>query len=232
MSKNKHKVLVVDDEADIVELIKYNLEKEGFEVKTANDGQTAVEKAKKFEPDAILLDIMMPEMDGVEACHQIRNIPNLDGTYIIFLTARVEEYSEVAAFEAGADDYITKPVKPRALISRINAIFRRDKSKPDNKENSEIKVKDLVINKSSYTVLQRGESLSLPKKEFELLCYLAESPDKFFTRNELLDNIWGSDVYVLPRTVDVHIRRLREKIGDGYIKTMKGVGYKFEVENA
>ena len=184
--KRNFKVLIVDDEEDILELLKYNLEKEGYLVKTALDGREGVKIAKKFIPDLILLDIMMPKQDGVETCRQLREIPDLNGTYITFLTARSEEYSEVAAFEVGADDYITKPIKPRALMSRLKALFRREGKKKDD-------------------------------------------PNKVFNRDELLQNIWGTDVYVLARTVDVHIRKVREKIGEGFISTVKGVGYKFQL---
>ncbi|HLF34624.1 MAG TPA: response regulator transcription factor [Cyclobacteriaceae bacterium] len=222
-----YKVLVVDDEEDILELLKYNLKREGFEVKTALNGVKGLEIAREFHPDLVILDIMMPGQDGIETCRQLRELPELIGTYIIFLTARVEEYSEVAAFDSGADDYITKPIKPRALISRINALFRR-KSDPDKGEKT-IGIGSLVINRESYTVTIDEQTITLPKKEFELLYYLARHPNKVLTRDELLKNIWGSDVYVLARTVDVHIRKVREKIGDGYITTIKGVGYKFEI---
>ncbi len=227
MARKNYKVLVVDDEPDIVELLIYNLEKEGFEVKSATDGKKALEICRKFVPDLILMDIMMPVMDGVETCRQVREMPEMSNCYIIFLTARAEEYSEVAAFDVGADDYITKPIKPRALMSRINALFRRELKK-SNKESDEIKIGKFTIDKSSYTLYIDDTQISLPKKEFELLYFLAESPNKVFSRDELLANIWGSDVYVLARTVDVHIRRVREKIGSEYIKTVKGVGYKFK----
>ena len=225
-SKGGYKVLVVDDEEDILELLKYNLQKEGFDVKTASNGMKAVEIAKSYIPDLVVLDIMMPNQDGVETCRQLREIPDLQHAYILFLTARAEEYSEIAAFDVGADDYIVKPIKPRALMSRISALFRRKRS--DKIQKSTITVKDLVIDKSSYTVTQKDKNITLPKKEFELLFYLAQNPNKVHTRDELLQNIWGSDVYVLARTVDVHIRKVREKIGEGYISTLKGVGYKFE----
>lgn len=225
-SKGEYKVLVVDDEDDILELLKYNLKKEGYEVKTASNGIKAVEIAKSFLPDLVILDIMMPHQDGVETCRQMREIPELNKSYILFLTARTEEYSEVAAFDIGADDYLSKPIKPRALMSRISALFRRKRE--DKKDTSVIKVGDLSIDRSSYTVLKNNVPITLPKKEFELLYYLAENPNKVHTRDELLQNIWGSDVYVLARTVDVHIRKVREKIGEGYISTLKGVGYKFE----
>ncbi|AZQ62517.1 response regulator transcription factor [Flammeovirga pectinis] len=226
-SEIERKILVVDDEPDIVEILGYNLKKEGYQVKTANDGKQAVEVAKEFHPELIILDIMMPVMDGVEACRQIKENPDLSEAHIIFLTARAEEYSEVAAFDVGADDYIVKPVKPRALMKRIESIFKR-KSKSSSAKKDIINIGKFSIDKSSYTLYVDGEPKTLPKKEFELLYFLAESPNKVFNRDDLLRNIWGADVYVLARTVDVHIRRVREKIGDGYIKTVKGVGYKFE----
>jgi two-component system alkaline phosphatase synthesis response regulator PhoP len=226
-NKTMHKVLVVDDEEPILELLKYNLEKGGYEVKTASDGARGVEIAKKFLPDLVLLDIMMPKMDGVETCRLIREQPELQKTFVVFLTARSEEYSEVAAFDVGADDYITKPIKPRALMSRISALFRRDfkKTSPSNT----ITVGDLVIDRTSYTIKVQDKEINLPKKEFELLYFLAQNPNKVFSREDLLQNIWGSDVYVLARTVDVHIRKVREKIGEEYISTVKGVGYKFSL---
>lgn len=227
MGKVNQKVLVVDDESDILELLKYNLSKEGYDVKTASNGIKGVEIAKSFVPDLILLDIMMPKQDGVETCRQIREIPELANVFVIFLTARSEEYSEVAAFEMGADDYITKPIKPRALMSRINALFRRESKK--KKDSQKIMIGDLEVDRSSYTVILGDKKINLPKKEFELLYFLAQNPGKVFSRDELLKNIWGTDVYVLARTVDVHIRKVREKIGDGYISTVKGVGYKFDV---
>jgi len=225
-AKHTQKVLVVDDEEDILELLKYNLSKEGYEVKTSLDGIKAVEIAKTFHPDLVILDIMMPVQDGVETCRQMREIPELENTYIIFLTARSEEYSEIAAFDTGADDYITKPIKPRALMSRISAMFRRRQEK--KRDDKTINVGKLIIDKISYTVTIDGEVITLPKKEFELLYFLALNSGKVLSRDELLQNIWGTDVYVLARTVDVHIRKVREKIGDGYINTIKGVGYKFE----
>ncbi|MFN8886718.1 MAG: response regulator transcription factor, partial [Cyclobacteriaceae bacterium] len=214
-NKPSQKVLVVDDEEPILELLKYNLEKQGYDVRTANEGQEAVDIARKFHPDLVLLDIMMPKMDGVEACRQIRAMPELVNTFIVFLTARAEEYSEIAAFDGGADDYILKPIKPRALMSRISAIFRRDSKKKTS--SSQIKIGDLIVDRTSYTVKVNGREVSLPKKEFELLFFLAQNPNKVFNREELLQNIWGSDVYVLARTVDVHIRKVREKIGEDYI---------------
>ncbi|UXP32577.1 response regulator transcription factor [Reichenbachiella agarivorans] len=227
MSGSK-KILVVDDEVDILDLLKYNLEKEGYEVEVAETGMEAVNIAKGFVPDLILLDIMMPGQDGVETCRQLREFKELANSFIIFLTARVEEYSEVAAFDNGADDYLTKPIKPRALMSRINAIFRRSKKDVDQEDN--VMAGDLHIDRQSYTVKRNEEEFSLPKKEFELLYFLAQHPGKVFSRDELLYNIWGTDVYVLARTVDVHVRKVREKIGEGYITTIKGVGYKFDAE--
>jgi two-component system alkaline phosphatase synthesis response regulator PhoP len=224
-NKQTHKVLVVDDEEPILELLKYNLEKNGYEVKTALDGAKAVDIARKFIPDLVLLDIMMPKMDGVETCRLLRDIPELQKTFVVFLTARAEEYSEVAAFDVGADDYINKPIKPRALMSRISALFRRDSKKASMA--SQITIGDLTIDRTSYTIKIKGREINLPKKEFELLFFLAQNPNKVFNREDLLQNIWGSDVYVLARTVDVHIRKVREKIGDDYITTVKGVGYKF-----
>ncbi|MFY0600037.1 MAG: response regulator transcription factor [Cyclobacteriaceae bacterium] len=227
MAKSNQKILIVDDEPDILELLKYNLSKEGYDVKVASDGIKGVDIAKTFIPDLIILDIMMPKQDGVETCRQLREIPELVNAFVIFLTARSEEYSEVAAFDMGADDYITKPIKPRALVSRINALFRRESKK--KKESQTVELGDLTIDRSSYTVISKGSKINLPKKEFELLYFLAQNPSKVFNRDELLQNIWGTDVYVLARTVDVHIRKVREKIGEGYISTVKGVGYKFEV---
>ncbi len=226
-SKPSQKVLVVDDEEPILELLKYNLEKQGYEVKTATNGQIALEVAKRFHPDLVLLDIMMPKMDGVEACRHLRAMPELANTFIVFLTARAEEYSEIAAFDVGADDYILKPIKPRALMSRISALFRRESKKSST--SAQITIGDLVIDRTSYTVKVSGKEVNLPKKEFELLYFLAQNPNKVFNRDDLLQNIWGSDVYVLARTVDVHIRKVREKIGDDYITTVKGVGYKFNL---
>ena len=225
MNSNTYKILVVDDDPDIVELLKYNLSSEGYKVKSASNGIQAVSLAREFIPDLTILDIMMPNMDGVETCRQIRSIPELANKFIIFLTARSEEYSEIAAFEMGADDYITKPIKPRALLSRINALFRREVKKDSG--SSKISIGNLEIDRVSYTVKLDNKKIILPKKEFELLFFLAQNPDQVFGRDDLLKNIWGSDVYVLARTVDVHIRKVREKIGDGFIITIKGVGYKF-----
>lgn len=226
MSDKTQKILVVDDESDILELLKYNLTKEGYSVKTASNGARAIEIAKEFMPNLILLDIMMPKQDGVETCRQIRETPELSNTFVVFLTARSEEYSEVAAFDMGADDYITKPIKPRALLSRINAMFRREQK--TGKESDAIERGELIVDKSSYTVTRGTKKIDLPKKEFELLYFLIRNPGKVYSRDEILNRIWGSDVSVMARTVDVHIRKVREKIGEGYILTVKGVGYKFD----
>ena len=220
-----HRVLVVDDDADIVEMLEYNLTKEGYDVRTATDGRKAIELAMVYLPELVLLDIMMPHMDGIETGRQLRDVVELRQTYVIYLTARSEEYSEVAAFDIGADDYITKPIKPRALMSRINALFRREAQKSDPGE--QIAIADLLINRKNYSVSQNDKSVILPKKEFELLFFLAQHPNKVCSREELLQKIWGADIYVLERTVDVHIRKLREKIGDAHIRTLKGVGYMF-----
>ncbi|SDK16417.1 two-component system, OmpR family, alkaline phosphatase synthesis response regulator PhoP [Catalinimonas alkaloidigena] len=228
--KAKYKVLIVDDESDILELLQYNFEREGYEVRTAENGRKAVEILKEFQPHLVVLDIMMPQMDGVETCRQMRELPQGKEIYIIFLTARTEEYSEVAAFDVGADDFITKPIKPRALMSRVAALFRR--SGALQQEGDRLIMGNLTIDRSSYTITHDGQQMTLPKKEFELLYFLAQNPNKVFSRDDLLQNIWGNDVYVLARTVDVHIRKVREKIGEGYIHTVKGVGYKFELSEA
>ena len=225
MPKPEIRILAVDDDVSIIELLVYNLEKAGYEVRTAGDGLEAIEVAKKFRPHLVLMDIMMPRMDGVEACRQLKAMPEMTGTFIVFLTARSEEYSEVAAFDVGADDYINKPIKPRALISRIQAILRRSSKKSSKPET--LNFGTLQIDRVSYTVLINGQRVDLPKKEFELLYFLAQHPNQVFSREDLLENIWGSDVYVLARTVDVHVRKVREKIGEDYISTVKGVGYKF-----
>ncbi|MES2628081.1 MAG: response regulator transcription factor [Bacteroidota bacterium] len=223
---NRFKILLVDDEEDIIDIIKYNLEKEDYQVDTASNGRQAVEKAKTFKPDLILLDVMMPEMDGIEACVQIREIPEMADTIIAFLTARSEDYSQIAGFEAGADDYIPKPIKPRVLISRVKALLRRKGGSED--ANVFASVGDLQIDKERYVVTKNHKELSLPKKEFELLALLISKPGRVFTREVILNTVWGNEVVVGDRTIDVHVRKLREKIGESYIKTIKGVGYKIE----
>ncbi|GLU43556.1 response regulator transcription factor [Allomuricauda sp. NBRC 101325] len=225
--KNKDiKILLVDDEPDILEIIGYNLSAEGYEVFTAKNGLEGVNKAKKKNPHLIIMDVMMPEMDGIEACEAIRNTPGLDDTIIAFLTARGEDYSQVAGFDAGADDYITKPIKPKVLVSKVKALLRR--LKDDKKEVEEIvKVGNIVINREEYKIVNNGEEMILPRKEFELLSLLTSKPNKVFKREVILDKVWGNEVVVGGRTIDVHIRKLREKIGDDHFKTVKGVGYKF-----
>ncbi|OON67981.1 response regulator transcription factor [Hymenobacter sp. CRA2] len=225
-----YKILVVDDDPDIVELLEYNLRKEGYEVATASDGRKALEVAPQFGPDIILLDVMMPHLDGIAACRELRAMPRFKDTYILFLTARSEEFSEVAAFDAGADDYLSKPIKPRALMSRLAAVVRRD-LEPAAPLSDVIDINGLRIDRTGFAVYQDGRKITLPKKEFELLAFLAASPHKVFGRDELLQNIWGNDVFVLARTVDVHVRKVREKVGEHHIQTIKGVGYKFNADN-
>lgn len=225
MKKGDIKILLVDDEPDILEIIGYNLNAEGYQVLTAENGLEAVKKAKKEHPQLIILDVMMPEMDGIEACEQIRRIPELQETIITFLTARGEDYSQVAGFEAGADDYITKPIKPKVLVSKVKALLRR--LKEEDSVDSVVKLSGLTINRDEYKIVLKGKEIVLPRKEFELLSLLASKPGKVFKREEILDKVWGNEVVVGGRTIDVHIRKLREKIGDKSFKTVKGVGYKF-----
>jgi two-component system, OmpR family, alkaline phosphatase synthesis response regulator PhoP len=222
------KILVVDDEPDILEILSYNLSKEGYTVITASNGEEAVQKANTEKPRLIILDIMMPQMDGVGVCRAIRANPEFDQTLIAFLTARVEDYSQIAALDVGGDDYITKPIKPRVLMSRVKALLRRGKQGADEEEQESITAGDLVVDKERVLVLRGKEKIELAKKEFELLYLLAGRPGKVFTRDEIFRKIWGTDVIVGNRTIDVHIRKLREKIGDKYIKTIKGIGYRFE----
>lgn len=224
----KQKILIVDDEPDILELIEYNLKKEGYQVFTARNGQEAVAEAKRSQPDLIVLDIMMPKMDGIEACRIMRTMPEFKNTFMVFLTARSEEYSEIAGFNVGADDYIAKPIKPRALVSRINAILRRN-SAPEEVTENKLEIGDLVIDREAYLVYKAGERVVLAKKEFELLYLLASKPGKVYTREVILKNIWEDSVVVTNRTIDVHIRKIREKLGENYLSTVKGVGYKFEL---
>ncbi|MDI9858238.1 MULTISPECIES: response regulator transcription factor [Bacteroidota] len=219
------KVLVVDDDPDILELLQYNLEGEGYQVFTAENGKIAVEKAKQHIPDLIVMDIMMPIMDGIEAGRIIKQMPELNKTYLLFLTARAEEYSEIAAFDIGADDYIIKPVKPRALLSRIKAMLKRELAEGTGTE--KIVIEDLTINKQNYSIAVNNNSWVLPKKEFDLLMFFVTNPNKVYSRDEILSNVWGRGIHVTERTVDVHIRKIREKIGDDYIRTIKGVGYLF-----
>lgn len=223
-----NKILLVDDDEDILDLLEYNLVKVGYEVKTASNGKKAIEIASSFLPDLIILDVMMPEMDGIETCGEIRKIPSISGTVITFLTARGEDYSQIAGFDAGADDYITKPIKPKVLLSKIKGLLRRNVLESENQiDNSSIQ-----IDREKYIIIQKGTEISLPKKEFELLSLLMSRPNNVFTREKIFASVWGDDIVVGDRTIDVHIRKLREKIGDDYIKTVKGVGYKFvEVES-
>lgn len=225
MKKKDLKILLVDDEPDILEIVGYNLSNEGYQVITGANGLQAVKLAKKHKPHLIILDVMMPEMDGIEACEIIRSNKDLENTIITFFTARGEDYSQVAGFDAGADDYITKPIKPKVLISKVKALLRRFKNEETSSEIT--KVGKLIINREEYKVFKGKEELSLPRKEFELLSLLTSKPGKVFTREDILDKVWGMEVVVGGRTIDVHIRKLREKIGDDAFKTVKGVGYKF-----
>jgi two-component system, OmpR family, alkaline phosphatase synthesis response regulator PhoP len=224
-NSNNPSILLVDDEPDILEFMKYNLKKENYRVFTAGNGKDAIQMAKKHLPDLILLDIMMPEMDGIETCRLIREIPALKDTYIVFLTARSEDYSQLAGFDAGADDYVSKPIKPKLLLSRIKALLRRKKGEPQDRR---FIAGDLEIDREQYNVTKNGIPMDLPRKEFELLSLLAAKPGRVFTRDEILRSVWGNDVFVGDRTIDVHIRKIREKIGEESIKTVKGIGYKFE----
>lgn len=230
MNASDYKILIADDEPDILEFVCYNLTKEGFDVSTATNGLEALQQAKAVKPHLILLDIMMPEMDGVEVCKELRAIPEFEQTIIAFLTARSEDYSQIVGFEVGGDDYITKPIRPRVLVSRINALLRRSTKKQNQPDKNLIQVADLSINREQFIVQKQGstDKITLAKKEFELLCLLASKPGKVFTREEIFNKIWGSNVIVGNRTIDVHIRKIREKVGEVYIKTIKGIGYKFE----
>jgi two-component system alkaline phosphatase synthesis response regulator PhoP len=226
MKKKEIKILLVDDEQDILEIVGYNLSQEGYKIVTANNGKEAIVVAKRENPHLIIMDVMMPEMDGMEACENIRKIPELKNTIITFLTARSEDYSQVAGFDAGADDYISKPIKPKLLVSKVKALLRRLKEESNSSEN--LNVGGIVINREEYKIVKDGTEIILPRKEFELFYLLASKPGKVFKREEILDKVWGNEVIVGGRTIDVHIRKLREKIGDDLFKTIKGVGYKFE----
>lgn len=226
--KNKNtKILLVDDEPDILEIVGYNLAQEGYQIFTASNGKEAIAKAKKESPDLIIMDVMMPEMDGMEACENIRKIPELSSVIITFLTARSEDYSQVAGFDVGADDYITKPIKPKLLVSKVKALLRRLVESEQDSET--LNVGGIEINREEYKIVMNGLEIALPRKEFELFYLLASKPGKVFKRDEILDKVWGNEVIVGGRTIDVHIRKLREKIGEELFKTIKGVGYKFEV---
>ena len=227
MKKKDIKILLVDDEQDILEIVGYNLAQEGYQISTASNGKEAIQKAKKEIPHLIIMDVMMPEMDGMEACEHIRRIPELSQVIIAFLTARGEDYSQVAGFEAGADDYIAKPIKPKVLVSKVKALLRR--LKEEEQKGDVFVVGTIEINREEYKIIQDGKEIILPRKEFELFYLLASKPGKVFTREEILDKVWGNEVIVGGRTIDVHIRKLREKIGEELFKTVKGVGYKFEI---
>jgi two-component system alkaline phosphatase synthesis response regulator PhoP len=227
MDTIKNKILLVDDEADILEFLSYNLKKEGYRVFTANNGKEAVIVAKKENPDIIILDVMMPDMDGIETCREIRDLPGLKDVMIAFLTARNEDYSQIAGFEVGADDYINKPIKPRVLSSRIKALLRRS-GNTETAASDKVEMGGIKIDRERYLIVQDGNEINLPKKEFELLALLASKPGKVFTRESILDKVWGGEVVVGDRTIDVHIRKLREKLGEDFIRTVKGIGYKFE----
>ena len=227
MKKKDITILLVDDEQDILEIVGYNLSQEGYKIITASNGKEAVAKAKKELPQLIIMDVMMPEMDGMEACEAIRKIPELSHTIITFLTARSEDYSQVAGFDAGADDYIAKPIKPKLLVSKVKALLRRLKEETQNSET--LNVGGIEINREAYKIIKDEIEIVLPRKEFELFYLLASKPGKVFTREEILDKVWGNEVIVGGRTIDVHIRKLREKIGEELFKTIKGVGYKLEV---
>ncbi|MDA7557544.1 response regulator transcription factor [Flavobacteriaceae bacterium] len=227
MKNSDIKILLVDDEPDILEIVGYNLSTEGYQVITANNGLEGVRKAEKERPQLIILDVMMPEMDGIEACEKIRQLPELKDVMITFLTARGEDYSQVAGFDAGADDYITKPIKPKVLMSRVKALLRRYKESHDSVFEDVVKIGNLTIDRDAYKIMLKDQEISLPRKEFELLSLLASKPGKVFKRDDILDKVWGNEVIVGGRTIDVHIRKLREKLGDELFKTVKGVGYKF-----
>lgn len=227
MKKKDIKILLVDDEPDILEIVGYNLLQEGYQVLTASNGREALQKARREQPHLIIMDVMMPEMDGMEACEQIRSIPELSHVIITFLTARNEDYSQVAGFEAGADDYIAKPIKPKVLVSKVKALLRRIKD--ENHPSDVLKVGDIEVNREEYKIVKSGQEIILPRKEFELFYLLASKPGKVFKREEILDKVWGNEVVVGGRTIDVHIRKLREKIGDDFFKTIKGVGYKIDL---
>jgi len=231
MDENKFKILLVDDEADILEFISYNLEKEDYIVYTASNGIEAVKMAEEKIPNLIILDVMMPEMDGIAACEEIRKIPALNNTVIAFLTARGEDYSQIAGFEAGGDDYITKPIRPKVLVSRVKALLKRTMGEATTQvvqaDSNKVSIGNLVIDKERYLIRMDDEEMVLPRKEFELLSLLVSKPGKVFTREEIYYSVWGDNVVVGDRTIDVHIRKLREKIGNDHIKTLKGIGYKF-----
>lgn len=226
-----YKILLVDDETDILEFLSYNLQKEGFEVRTAENGEDAINVAKEFRPHLILLDVMMPVMDGIETCGRMRSVPEIEGAVIAFLTARGEDYSQIAGFDAGGDDYITKPVRPKVLVSRLKALLKRFDTSTAPVTEAKESDQDFIIDRERYLIVVEGREITLPRKEFELLSLLFSKPNRVFSRDEIFDTVWGDNVIVGDRTIDVHIRKLREKIGDRYITTIKGVGYKFSKDN-
>ncbi|RLD80745.1 MAG: DNA-binding response regulator [Bacteroidetes bacterium] len=228
MSNQKHTILLVDDEPDVVEFLGYNLRKEGYQVHSCLNGEDALKTAAEIKPQLIILDVMMPGMDGIETCTEIKQLEDLQDTIVIFLTARGEDYSQIAGFEAGADDYLTKPIKPRILISRVKALLRRYKESAPRANDGQIQFKDFTIDKERYVVIKNKLEIIFPKKEFELLLLLTSRPNKVFTREEIFAKVWGNDVIVGDRTIDVHIRKIREKLDLDNIRTVKGVGYKFE----
>lgn len=225
MKKSKTRILLVDDEEDIIEILTYNLTQAGYKISTATNGLEAIEQAEKHRPHLIIMDVMMPKMDGIEACEELRKNHIFNDTIIMFLTARAEDYSFVAAFEAGADDYVPKPIKPKVLLSKVKGLLRRIKKQEEDVEN--IRIGEILIDREEYKVVVGEQSFNLPRKEFELLYLLASKPEKVFKREKIMEKVWGSEVVVGDRTIDVHIRKLREKVGDHYFKTVKGVGYKF-----
>jgi two-component system, OmpR family, alkaline phosphatase synthesis response regulator PhoP len=227
MENSQYRILLVDDEPDVLEFLGYNLKKEGYQIFTCSDGRSAIETAAEVHPHLIVLDVMMPVMDGIEACREIKLNSDLAGTLVIFLTARGEDYSQIAGFDAGADDYVTKPIKPRVLVSRVKALLRRYREVEEN--SSVIEVGNISIDKERFRVLKGSQEIVFPKKEFEMLMLLASKPNKVFSREEIFAKVWGNDVIVGDRTIDVHVRKIREKIGLEIIKTIKGVGYKFEL---
>jgi two-component system alkaline phosphatase synthesis response regulator PhoP len=231
MNWSDFKILLVDDEKDILEFLSYNLKNEGFKIFTATHGKEAVRRAREIKPHLILMDVMMPEMDGIAACEEIRKEKELQQTMVAFLTARGEDYSQIAGFEAGGDDYITKPIKPKVLVSRVKALLKRmihkSEESHENRIENKISAGELVVDKDRYLVIKKGKDISLPRKEFELLSLLISKPEKVFTREEIFDRVWGENIVVGDRTIDVHIRKLREKLGSKYIQTVKGIGYKY-----
>ncbi|KUO66436.1 MAG: ArsR family transcriptional regulator [Lutibacter sp. BRH_c52] len=229
MKNSEIKILLVDDEPDILEIVGYNLKNEGYKIYTAKNGIEAIEKAKKHEPHLIILDIMMPEMDGIETCEKIRATKGLENVLVTFFTARSEDYSQMAGFDVGADDYITKPIKPKVLISKIKALLRRVDD-VSNSSSEKVKIGEFIIDREEYVIVKNSDKMSLPRKEFELFALLASKPGKVFKRDDILNQVWGNEVVVGGRTIDVHIRKLREKLGDDHFKTIKGVGYKFVID--